>query len=167
MDYKERLKISLTGDSKTNFYTFNGLLLATGYVRIVIGKRGPYIEFLENNIHLKNMHVPQKEKYRLNSPLVYYNEYRSNDDSNVKIYHQKREVDYADYKINFWYISPFELKTDDVDRIIIPMKKNTLIRDVTKRLNEEYLKNPIDEIQQKRNRDWSILGSQVFGAEKY
>ena len=46
-------------------------------------------------------------------------------------------------------------------------KKSTLIADVTKKLNEEHLRNPIDEVQFKRNRDWSILGSQVVGAEKY
>jgi hypothetical protein len=28
----------------------------------------------------------------------------------VKLYHQLRTVDYADYRVGFWYISPFALR---------------------------------------------------------
>ena len=36
-------------------------------------------------------------------------EWRSKDQSNVKVYEQKRTVDYADYKVGLFYISPFDL----------------------------------------------------------
>ena len=36
-------------------------------------------------------------------------EWRTNDQSNVKVYDQKRTVDYADYKVGLFYISPFDL----------------------------------------------------------
>jgi hypothetical protein len=36
-------------------------------------------------------------------------EWRAKDQSNVKVYDQKRTVKYADYKVEFFYISPFDL----------------------------------------------------------
>jgi hypothetical protein len=36
-------------------------------------------------------------------------ESRTKDQSNVKVYDQKRTVDYADYKVGLFYISPFDL----------------------------------------------------------
>jgi hypothetical protein len=40
---------------------------------------------------------------------VFYVEWRTKDQSNVKVYDQKRTVEYADYKVGLFYISPFEL----------------------------------------------------------
>ena len=42
------------------------------------------------------MRVPAEELYRFNDPHVYYAEYRSHDKSDVKVYWQKKTVDYAD-----------------------------------------------------------------------
>jgi hypothetical protein len=36
-------------------------------------------------------------------------EWRSKDQNNVKIYEQSKTVDYADYKMGLFYVSPFEL----------------------------------------------------------
>jgi len=36
-------------------------------------------------------------------------EWRTKDQSNVKVYEQKRRVEYADYKVGLFYISPFDL----------------------------------------------------------
>ena len=36
-------------------------------------------------------------------------EWRTKDQSSVKVYEQKRRVGYADYKVRLFYISPFEL----------------------------------------------------------
>lgn len=122
MTYAERLRISLDGDRTTEFFTHSGLHVATGYVRIVIGDRGPYIEFSDSQINKENIHIPAKEMYRLTADYVYYDEYRSNQDS-VKLYYQKRTVDYADYKIGLWYVSPFALKTKEHEAIIPPLRK--------------------------------------------
>ncbi len=118
MKYEKRLKISLIGNLDTIFYTKKGLHVANGYTRIVLGKRGPYIEFDENQIIKSNIHIPPKESYRLYSDLVYYIEFRTNDDCNVKIYFQLKEVEYVDYKIGYYYISPIDLKTNKFETII-------------------------------------------------
>jgi len=53
--------------------------------------------------------MPDEEKYRLEHPWkerVFYVEWRTKDQSNVKVYDQKRTVEYADYKVGLFYISP-------------------------------------------------------------
>ena len=59
-----------------------------------------------------SLQMPGEEKYRLEHPWkdkVFYVEWRTKDQSNVKVYDQKRTVDYADYKVGLFYISPFDL----------------------------------------------------------
>src|ERR1039457_3550148 len=48
-------------------------------LRVVIGGRGPYIEF--QTVWQSHMRVPAEELYRFNDPHVYYAEYRSHDKS--------------------------------------------------------------------------------------
>lgn len=122
-DYKKRLKILLDGDDVTEFVTKSGTHIATGYIRIVIGKRGPYIEFSDGNINKNNIYIPEYAFYRVHNNSVYYLEYRTLDESYVKVYFQKKLVDYADYKVGFYYVSPFDLKTKDLDELITPIKK--------------------------------------------
>jgi hypothetical protein len=112
--YEKRLKIphSKRNDSLT-LKTENGLILATGYNRIVIGSRGPYVEFHPEHIVCANIVVPTNQSWRLKHDNVYYNEYRSRDYCNVKLYEQRRVVDYADYIVGMWYISPFALWSEE------------------------------------------------------
>jgi len=52
------------------------------------------------------------EKYRLDHPWndrVDYVEWRTNDESKVKVYDQKKTVDYADYRVGLIYIDPCDL----------------------------------------------------------
>ena len=107
-----RLRIPPVGDDHTRFEAKSGLHVATGYTRFVIGERGPYIEFLPGHLIWDNLHMPDEEKYRTEHPWkerVHYLEWRTNDESNVKIYDQKKRVDYADYKVGLLYISPFDV----------------------------------------------------------
>ena len=115
--YKDRIKIPLEG-SNIDFYTKSGTHVATGYTRIVIGDRGPYIEFDEGQLLKKNFHIPEDQKYRTTDRRVYYVEARSNDESNVKLYCQCKTVAYADYKVGMMYISPFNLKTKDINELV-------------------------------------------------
>lgn len=112
--YPERLGIPLTGNDETVFRCRNGVLLAAGYVRIVIGGRGPYVEFTDRNIdlsiHFRKTDVPHR----------YYTEYRSTP-SEVKLYHQHEVVDYADYRPGLYYISPFDMMVDG-KRIITELR---------------------------------------------
>ena len=111
-DYQDRLRIPLEGNDHTRFETKSGLHVATGYTRIVIGERGPFIEFNPEHIILVNLHIPKNMRWKLTSywrareDLI---EWRTNDDANVKVYEQLKTVDYADYRAGLIYISPFDL----------------------------------------------------------
>lgn len=122
MNYIERLKISIEGNQQTKFETFDNFFVATGYERIVIGGRGPYVEFNSTQINLDSFIISDEEYWRINSDLAYYVEYRTSSISNVKVYFQKKLVDYADYKIGLYYISPFDLLADGF-KIIEKLKK--------------------------------------------
>jgi hypothetical protein len=94
------------------FSTKSGAPIARNYVRVVIGDRGPYIEFTEKQINHDETHVPDDQFWRIKHKECYYIEVRSNDKSYVKIYVQKRTVKYADYIVGMYYISPFDLVSD-------------------------------------------------------
>jgi hypothetical protein len=109
---QEIINIINKGNTNTTFQTGSGLIIAQNCIRVVIGGRGPYIEFSTEQILSENIHIPKEELYRLKSNSVYYDEYRTNDVCNVKLYFQKHLVKYADYKVGLWYISPSELFCD-------------------------------------------------------
>jgi hypothetical protein len=111
-DYKKRLNLPLEGSDDIIFYTKDGLEVAKGYVRVVIGERGPYIEFDNSHIIKESFIIPPDQAYRLTDKRVYYVEHRSKDEAYVKLYEQKKTVAYADYKIGKFYISPFDLKSN-------------------------------------------------------
>jgi len=115
----ERLNLPYkTGNSELEFYTSTGLLIFRGYSRIVIGGRGPYVEFEENAIVEENIEMPRSQEWRVDSENAYYIEFRTIDESNVKIYFQKKRVGYAPYKIGFCYVSPFDLFLSDGSKVI-------------------------------------------------
>ena len=117
--YRERLILPETPlEDEIIFYTKSGLEVAKKYERVVIGDRGPYIEFSENMITKTNIHIPDDQKWRLKNPVCFYNEWRTDDEYFVKIYEQKRLVKYADYKIKMWYISPFDLITNLYPKLV-------------------------------------------------
>ena len=121
LSVSQRFRIPLEGNSSIGFYTKEGLLLAKGYSRIVIGGRGPYIEFETSNIIQDNIFVPPHAEHKLKNDYSYYNEYRSKDKCWVKLYFQKMEVSYADYKIGKWYIDPTRVKTNEFEDLMLPM----------------------------------------------
>jgi len=86
---------TLEGNDQIRFETSTGLHVATGYTRVVVGGRGPYVEFLPGHLIWDNLDIPDEEKYRLEHPWkdkVFYVEWRTKDQSNVKVYDQKRTV---------------------------------------------------------------------------
>jgi len=107
--WRKRLNISVdSGNATLRFFSKNDLHLATGYTRVVIGKRGPYVEF-RDQIQWDSFYVPDTEIYRWHDARAFYVEYRSKCDANVMLYYQKRTVSYADYKIGYCYMSPLDL----------------------------------------------------------
>lgn len=111
-DYASRLRLPIVNrQPKVTLYSASGEILASSYTRIVLGGRGPYIECLPATVNWYNFHIPSNLIWKTERSTVDYVEYRSNRD-NVKLYLQQREVDYATYKIDHIYFSPFEVYFD-------------------------------------------------------
>jgi hypothetical protein len=106
---KKNIKIKELGDESTVFISENGIRLAQGYNRVVFGGRGAYVEFSPKHMCLKNIHIPENQLFRLSDLRIYYIEFRSSDESNVKIYYQMKTVAYADYKIGMFYMCPTQI----------------------------------------------------------
>ena len=118
--WEKKLLINVDhGNDWMKFYSQSGLHLAIGYERVVIGKRGPYVEFSPQNIIWCQFRIPEHERFRVGNPVVYYTEWRSTDSTYVKLYHQQRTVKYADYRIGMCYISPFDLLRDELQPVIL------------------------------------------------
>lgn len=95
-------------------YSKSGVVIALGFERKVYGERGTYYEISSKDILKEKLHIPEDKKWKLNSSNVWYIEYRTIMD-NIKVYYQKKMVDYADYKVGMFYIkegdvSPFKQK---------------------------------------------------------
>lgn len=119
----QRLGLAEEGNPTTEFFTKAGTLIARGYLRIVYGDHGPYLEFLPNQM--------VREAWRLSvkkGPQAWYDECQPKDGSNCKLYVQKRDVKmlrnpprgrysvnnnrlggYADYRVGRLYISPDDI----------------------------------------------------------
>ncbi len=77
-----------------------GYSIAKGYNRVVIGDRGPYVEFLQEQMITNNVYVPLNQRHN------WFVEYRSKCEHQIFIYHQRKTVKYADYLIGKYYIDP-------------------------------------------------------------
>jgi hypothetical protein len=88
-------------------------MIAYKYNRIVIGHYGAFIEIEDDDIYDKNVKCEPGQEYRIRDrryrDKVKYQWYTAKDHSHCKLYKQKRQVAYADYQENMWYISPFEV----------------------------------------------------------
>ena len=140
-DMTVRLHIPV-GGAPTILKTASGMDVCTGYRRVVLGRRGPYVEFDAAQALVQNFNRPKDFHY-------YYEEFRTRRDD-VKIYKQFHRVNYADYRPGFYYVSPFELKTD-YGPVIDPrvtMKKPTVPVQHDLFSEEELLKPlPADDYQ--------------------
>lgn len=113
-DYETRLSIPIEGDWATEFFTKSGLPVACGYTRVVIGDRGPYVEFEGSRMVMESLREMPGGHY-------YYVELRTLRD-NVKVYAQAHRVDYADYEPGMFYVSPFDLYDVDGKVLIEPLR---------------------------------------------
>ena len=88
------------------YFKKDNLLFADGYIRIVHGGRGDYIELTKEQIRVPlKSHFNQKLPEELsNEEFCYY--WLESEHRDEKIYWQCNLVNYADYKRNFYYISP-------------------------------------------------------------
>jgi hypothetical protein len=109
---KNRLNILEDGDKIALFCKHCRLPIANGYNRVVIGERGPYIEFERENMMLDNMSFVAGQRH------IYFDEYSSNCEHKVFIYFQRKTVVYADYLVDKFYIGP-DLLVDENGTICI------------------------------------------------
>lgn len=106
--------LSTTGDKECLLFSLDDTLIATGYNRIVIGDYGAFVEFDISQLVKDNIQPKKGQEYRYkeerykNSVKYYW--YTAIDNSNIKIYYQKKVVVYADYKPGMFYVSPYEIK---------------------------------------------------------
>jgi hypothetical protein len=115
-NYENRLRVLLSGDHTRRLFTSTGLLVASGLARVVIGGRGPYVEFDDSQVVMASLRPAPVRHY-------YYDEWRTVDQANLKFYHQRAVVDYADYRIGMWYATPFELFDESGVALIEPVRK--------------------------------------------
>ena len=83
--------------------TSDDTVIARKYERVVIGQRGPYVEFTTNQILCDKLFIPKNQLYRLSDPKVYYIEFRTTD---------------FDAKVYYQWLCCFELKAGSVTSII-------------------------------------------------
>lgn len=107
-------EFNVYGNKNCNIYSKSGTLIATGYNRVVIGDYGAFVEFDKTQVVSRNIKVKAGQEYRYSderySKNVKYLWLTAKDNSDCKIYFQKKTVDYADYKPEMFYISPYEVK---------------------------------------------------------
>jgi len=88
-----------------------GIIIGRGYLRIVWGGRGPYIEFGEDMITREKV-VKPGEAWRCQDGYrnkAFYEHWETKDECRTMIYRQRRKVPYADYLPNFYYVDPLLL----------------------------------------------------------
>lgn len=95
-------------------FTDNKIKIANRYNRIVIGHYGAFIEINPEDMCMEHVIVKPGQEYRMSEQYTnnvkYY--WMTIDSANIKLYHQMRDVTYADYKAFKWYVSPFEVLTE-------------------------------------------------------
>jgi len=100
--------------ARVPLFTINGSPICEWYDRIVIGDYGAFIEFREDAI-TNDFKIAPGQDYRVYderyNQRVKYLWLTIDDNSEIKIYKQVREVSYADYKVNRYYISVHEVFT--------------------------------------------------------
>lgn len=89
-----------------NALYLDGVLLSSGFTRLVIGNHGPYIEM--DSIALP-LAVKPGHEWRIGSSRVKYEWYIPRESREVKIYKQINTVGYADYCVGMFYACPYEL----------------------------------------------------------
>lgn len=93
---------------KPIFTRKSGIQISKGYTRVVHGGRGNYIEISSQDIILSNLFIPENQEWRLKSEKCYYLWYSTKD--GVKVYLQRKTVNYADYIVGYYYVSPLDCK---------------------------------------------------------
>lgn len=110
--FEDNIPEWLSIDGGGQLFTKNGTLICQEYQSIVVGDYGAFVEF-DQPAFPNGFIVAPGQEYRLNDERyknhVKYYWLTINDGSNIKIYHQRAEVDYADYTAGKYYVSVHEV----------------------------------------------------------
>lgn len=86
-----------------SLYTKEWTKFTIGFTRLVIGDYGPFIEFSKEQIRREVI-----QKTDIDRLSIW--KYTVKDKSNIRINYIKRKVDYINYKLEMFYVSPFEVE---------------------------------------------------------
>lgn len=120
-EYEEALPewCNVSGDT-ISLETADGTVITNGYNRIVIGDYGAFVEFSRVQALMHHLKIKEGQNYRIEDPRyakhVKYLWLTADDDSDVKVYDQKRSVEYADYKPGMLYVSVYEVFPAEADK---------------------------------------------------
>jgi hypothetical protein len=110
------------GNSYTLFKTYFDTIIAKGFLRVLYGDHGAYVEFLREHINWNEFECNRKN-------IGYYDKWYTLDGSNILLYYQTKNVKnlpnppiggfngnrkegYADYRVGRIYISVKDIKVD-------------------------------------------------------
>jgi hypothetical protein len=101
--------------------TNSGQVIAIGFNRIVHGGRGAYVEFLDEQMLKDSIELVRGSEWRIDTThpagnKCYFVLYCPKGEK-IRVYHQKRKVDYADYIVGRWYVSPKCLQGFEINGI--------------------------------------------------
>ena len=109
--YRDNIPNYLDINGGGPLYNKNGIKVCNSYERIVIGDYGAFVEF--NTPNTERYMIAPGEEYRIKESKyadhIKYIWFTMTDNSNIKIYYQRRTVDYADYKPEMMYVSVYEV----------------------------------------------------------
>lgn len=84
------------------------------------GDYGAFVEFSRVQAYMRRLKIKEGQVYRIEDPRyaehVKYLWLTADDDSDVKVYDQKRSVEYADYKPGMLYVSVYEVFPAEADK---------------------------------------------------
>ena len=109
---------NVSGDT-ISLETADGTVITNGYNRIVIGDYGAFVEFSRVQACMRRLEIKEGQMYRAKdhryAEHVKYLWLTADDGSDVKVYDQKRPVEYADYKPGMLYVSVYEVFPTEVN----------------------------------------------------
>lgn len=108
--YQSNIPIFLNINGDGALYSKNGYLICEHYDRIVVGDYGAFVEFSVAPVEFVTKRGQEYRRDPKYSNVKYYWLTLPKDNS-VKIYLQKKEVTYADYKPEKYYVSVHEVLT--------------------------------------------------------
>lgn len=107
-------EFNMNGDNLAVLTTVEGTPIAKGYLRVVVGDYGAFIEISRDQMIKESLCAKKGEEYRYKDPSykdsVKYFWFTAKDNSDIKIYSQQKTVSYADYKAGCFYVCPYEVQ---------------------------------------------------------